>query len=59
MFFNQKLNFIVKNYVPGESLMKHCGLQIPKLKRGVMKVPGPEQQNKNEPSGSKKKKGRK
>ncbi|CAH1710468.1 signal recognition particle 19 kDa protein [Aphis gossypii] len=43
-----------------ESLMKHCGVQIPKLKSRVMKVAGPEQhQNKNEPSGSKKKKGRK
>jgi len=39
--------------------MKHCGVQIPKLKSRAMKVPGPEQQNKNEPSGSKKKKGRK
>jgi len=40
--------------------MKHCGVQIPKLKSRVLKVAGPEQnQNKNEPSGSKKKKGRK
>jgi len=55
------INFLtVKNCVLGESLMKHCGVQIPKLKSRVMKVAGPEQhQNKNEPSGSKKKKGRK
>ncbi|VVC40209.1 Signal recognition particle, SRP19 subunit [Cinara cedri] len=42
------------------SLMKHCGVQIPKLKSRVMKATGPEQhQNKNETSGNKKKKGRK
>jgi signal recognition particle subunit SRP19 len=42
------------------SLMKHCGVQIPKLKSRVTKVPGPEQhQNKNETGGNKKKKGRK
>lgn len=46
--------------ISGISLMKHCGVQIPKLKSRVMKVPGPEQhQNKNETSGNKKKKGRK
>lgn len=40
--------------------MKHCGVQIPKLKSRAMKLPGPEQnQNKNETSGNKKKKGRK
>lgn len=39
--------------------MKHCGVQIPKLKSRAMKVAGPEQQSKNEPSGNKKKKGRK
>jgi len=59
MFFKQTLYFIVKNCVSGESLMKHCGVQIPKLKSRVMKVTGPEQQTKNEPSGNKKKKGRK
>lgn len=46
--------------ISGESLMKHCGVQIPKLKSRVTKVVGPEQhQNKNETSGNKKKKGRK
>lgn len=46
--------------ISGESLMKHCGVQIPKLKSRVMKVAGPEQvQSKNETSGNKKKKGRK
>lgn len=45
--------------ISGISLMKHCGVQIPKLKTRVTKVTGPEHQNKNEASGNKKKKGRK
>lgn len=40
--------------------MKHCGVQIPKLKSRVTKVAGPEQnQSKSEATGNKKKKGRK
>lgn len=52
---------IFKNFsVSGVSLMKHCGVQIPKLKSRVTKVAGPEQnQSKSEATGSKKKKGRK
>lgn len=46
--------------ISGVSLMKHCGVQIPKLKSRVAKVPGPEQNpSKSETSGNKKKKGRK
>lgn len=46
--------------ITGESLMKHCAVQIPKLKSRVMKVAAPEQHpNKSEASGNKKKKGRK
>lgn len=46
--------------ISGISLMKHCGVQIPKLKSRVMKASGPEQHpNKNETTGNKKKKGRK
>ncbi|XP_050541965.1 signal recognition particle 19 kDa protein [Daktulosphaira vitifoliae] len=49
-----------ETYPTRVSLMKHCGVQIPKLKSRAMKASGPEQsQTKNEASGNKKKKGRK
>lgn len=55
----QTLILFINLVLSGESLMKHCAVQIPKLKSRVTKVAGPEQQTKNETSGNKKKKGRK
>lgn len=59
-YFGKYINYKYVHMITGESLMKHCGVQIPKLKSRVTKVAAPEQQsNKSETSGNKKKKGRK